>query len=294
MKYYNEGKTAKAKLKQLKYFPDSFNSEIYRLKDQLNKLNLQGEAYFKKDDDALDFLFAILLGVRLNTKDYGNIYPSLSIPLSPSEKIAKVAKYMKRNNLVPKDWRQQLHRVCSSPLRRHTGSISSPTEERARYFELKKCSLSITDMAAFLSLKIAALQYEYILTATGTIVLALPGGLAALVSFREKGKIIAKQQTKAIETYINCLQVKDQYAYHLMYHYDGGPAAGVGIETPGAYYIISEQYVLDITFIAAPMLLGFDIMAKAAQSISIVAKLDEEKAKEEAPLWQEGDWEEED
>ncbi len=292
--FYQAHKAAKVKLKELKYSPDKFNSEIYSLKEQLNKLSIRDEASFKKDDDALDFLFAILLGIRLKTKDYNNTFPSLPIPLTLAEKMTIVAKHMKRNNLTPKDWRQQLHRVCSMPLKRFMGSISNPTEERMTFFEMKKSPLSATDLSAFLALKIAALNHEFILTGAGAIVLALPGGLAASVTIREKGKVIAKQQKSTVETYINLLKSKNQYAYHLMYHYDGGPAEGVGIETPGAYYILSETYVFEITFMAAPMLLGFDIMAKTAQNISIVARLDEEQIKAEEQLLQQGDWESED
>ncbi len=236
----------------------------------------------------------MLLGVRLQSKEdlTADITPTEA--LTPAEKMVLVAKYMKLRSPLPKDWRQQLHRVCSYPLKRHTGTISNPTGEGSSFFELKKKSLNTTDMAAFLALKIASLQHEYVLTGTGALVLALTGGLAATVNIREKGKIIAKQQKNTVETYVNLLKAKDQYTYHLMYHYDGGPAEGVGIETPGAYYILSEAYVFEITFMAAPMLLGFDIMSKTAQNISIVARLDEEQAKNDELSWQQSDWDEED
>lgn len=281
-------KTLQAKVKELKNTPNAFQQEINTMKDKINRLPPSTSDYYQKDDDALDFLFAILLGVRLNKKDYFNTYPSLPIPLTPSEKMVAVAKHMKRNNLQPKDWRQQLHRLCSLPLKRHSGTISNPTEESKSFFEMKRSSLSATDISAFLALKLAALQHEYILSGTGAIILALPGGLAATINIREKGRVIAKHQKSKVETYINLLKANSQYAYHLMYHYGSGAVEGISIETPGAYYILAETYVFEISFMAAPMLLGSGILSKPPQLIS-----QEQAAIPGLPLPQ-TDWDDED
>lgn len=293
--YFELSNAKKDCAKQLKDLKNKPNMLYYQENSVNNILTLvlkHDDTYYKQDEKALDFIFALLLRVELEERTFDRKEATPVRPLTGLEHLKVLARSMRKNNLVLKDWRQQLYRICSTPLRRLAGIVSYPTEENAGFFNYKRMDLSATDLAAFLSLKMAALHNEYVVTGNGTIVLAMPGGLAAKIKFRAKGKVVAKQQKQPVEVFVNCLQLKQQYAYHLMYHYDGGPAEGVGIETPGAYYILSENYVLEIAFMASPMLLGFENMARTAQGISIVARLDEEQARQEEFSWGDGDWEE--
>jgi len=291
-KLSNAKRECAKELKELKNRPNLLYHQERSVKNKLAGVLQHDDRYYQQDEKALDLFFALLLKVELAERQFDSKEVVPTLPMTTEQQMKAIATHLKKKNTVPKDWRQQLYRICSSPLRRFVGTISNPREGKADFFDFDKKDLRPTDLAAFLSLKMSALQSEYVLAGNGAIVLALPGGLAAMVKFREKGKVIAKQQKQPVEVYVNCLLSKEQYAYHLMYHYDGGPAEGVGIETPGAYYILSENYVVEIAFMASPMLLGFENMARTAPPLPFTVRREDDVPSQEEFVWDGGEWEE--
>lgn len=201
-----------------------------------------------------------------------------------------ISTFTNSSRTIPKNWRKIIYTTLSKPLPKISGWIQNPAKnqnsgkfegqakiDRDLFFVEKSETLTPTDTSAFLALKIAAHLNQSIKTECNHIVIVLSGGLSAKISFREKGKIISKKQKLEIyENYLNFkMKIVDgevsnlsEFIYETLYYQSGYANSTVKVMTPGAFYIIEENYIIEIQFNAAPILFDSNIVAKFAPNIS--------------------------
>ena len=276
---------------------------------ELEQLTEKETTHFKNEYSSLEFLFLALLHkgirkepvfktveIRKEHTKHGHIYyeeiqEKTGELILASHKIGfdEVCKFISSltisANSIPKDWRKIICQTLSNPIADIAdiaGSISKISSENTEYFKQKPLELTHIDTSTLLATKIAAKTNYSIRTANNKIVLALSGGLSATISFREKGDLIAKFQKQPFEIYANCFSRK-QYVLQTLYYQTGYANSEIQVKTPGGYYILTDKFVIEIVFDAAPILFDNNSVIKFAPNISGKAKHEDEvKAAEEA------------
>lgn len=297
-------------------------SSIEILKQELVKLKEKEQVYFKNEYSALEFLFRILLGstiskqelTKLVHKDTGKLWNDYIHNFSSWEREHKIkngeqaevktgevklvvntsnpdrksdfeleCSFTNSKCVIPKDWRDIVNQILSKPIPELSGTLAQHT-----YLKREGLKLTDLDLTTLLATKIAIRSKHSILTAKNKIVLALSGGLAAIISFREKSKLIANFQEQPTEIYANCLSTK-RYSLKELYHQTGYADSSIEIKLPNAYYILSERFVIEIYYTAAPALFDNNSIIKFAPNISGKAKSDYEAEEENRRRQQEED-----
>ena len=274
---------------------------------ELEQLTEKETTHFKNEYSSLEFLFLALLhkGIRKEpvfktvktgktiynyrgAKCAEEIQEKTGELILASHKIGfdEVCKFISSltisANSIPKDWRKIIYQTLSNPIADIAGSISKIRRDNTEYFKQKPLELTHIDTSTLLATKIAAKTNYSIRTANNKIVLALSGGLSATISFREKGDLIAKFQKQPFEIYANCFS-REQYVLQTLYYQTGYANSEIQVKTPGGYYILTDKFVIEIEFDAAPILFDNNSVIKFAPNISGKAKHEDEvKAAEEA------------
>ncbi len=159
------------------------------------------------------------------------------------------------------------------------------------YFQSTELGFSHLDKSAFLALKISLSANHFIITQED-IALTLTGGLLASITFRKKGDLISKFQQSPRKIF--ALAVKGFYhldprgqngvdrdqirtsIHQTLYHQAGYADSTLQIETPIGYYLLLDEYVVEIRFHPASILIGANDVVRAVPEISSKAKRAEE------------------
>lgn len=306
-----EMNTIKENIKLKKLEKGKIQSSIKSKGKDLAQLKKNEDTFYKNEYLSLEFLFMILLQNKIKSTTFyfpdvdkgGFRYlndgtefdleyvKKVEIELNCSKTdlydvYKYIFKFINSALIIPREWRTILYQTLSKPLPSISGTISHPTEGKHFFFEKKVVELSNLDSAAFLSLKIAASTNHSLKTDENKIILALSGGLLAIITFREKGGVIKKLQQHPLEIYINCFKYKDQYISQTLYSQTGYADSTINIVTPGAYYIICDNFVIEIEFCPAPILFDTSRIERFAPNISSKAKHEDEIRKQQ----EEDDW----
>ena len=281
---------------------------INKTQNELEQLSEKENNHYKNEYSSLEFLFKTLLqksitkrevierrkkGKKITNHEYGfQSYDetvaektgevTLDINDCSFEKYNKFVSALTNNkNIIPSGWRKLLYQILSTPLPNLAGIIDKVTYDKGFYFKSANLKLTNNDASALLATKIAVRTNYSVRTADNKIILGLSGGLSATITFREKGDLIAKFQKQQFEIYSNCL-LSNRFVAHTLYHQTGYANSTVSIETPGAYYILTDKFVIEIDFNAAPILFANNSIIKFAPNISGKAKHEDEIAEQEA------------
>ncbi|MBK8566805.1 MAG: hypothetical protein IPN76_26600 [Saprospiraceae bacterium] len=264
------------------------------------------EGFFEVQAEALDYLLGILLGKRANKSSYYRIesfgrvlekQPLYSI--NQEEFYSLVTSGLRDTAVLPQDWRKLLSDVFDQQLPNFSGSFAMPYNNiGANFLKQEPFDLSGIDMATFLSLKMATLHGCHIMAHNKMIALALTGGVLAKINFRKKGKALAKFDchhslalfAKGHIDHINS-QREDgfqRFVSETLYLQTGYANSELEITLPQGYYILTDRYVIDISFEAAPILFGAEAIARFAPNIAGAAK-QKKKQKELDDFWDDDD-----
>jgi hypothetical protein len=273
---------------------------------ELEQLNEKENNYYKNEYSALEFLFKILLQKSISKrtvieyqktgKKLRDIYSNKSYDeeievetgevtldiynCSFEEYIEFVLTFTSNKNVIPTGWRKLLYQILSTPLPNLAVKISNVTYSKNFYFNNESLELTNKDISALLATKIAVNTNYSVKTKDNKIILGLSGGLSATILFREKGDLITKFQKQKLEIYSNCF-LSQRFVAHTLYHQTGYANSTISIETPGAFYILVDNYVIEIDFNAAPILFDNNSIIKFVPNISGKAKHQDEIAEEE-------------
>ena len=206
--------------------------------------------------------------------------------------------YTSSNNLIPKDWRKILFETFSKRIPKISGYVHCPEfrmlpyasrNSEDHYFDNITKHLSAEDTSSILALKMASRYNPSVKTEDNEIVLALSGGIAAKIVFRKKGEVIKKLHSKPFEIYINYSKLVSNNKYieselknKTLYYQDGYANSTVDIRTPGAYYILNDEHVIEINFEPAPILFDMNTLSRMVPNVSGKKKLDDEAEEREA------------
>jgi hypothetical protein len=146
------------------------------------------------------------------------------------------------------------------------------------FFQRQIIKNTEVDISFFLAMKCAAKFNESIKIDKNSLALAVSGGLYAKLSFREKGELIASFQQNKFEIFAKrhrCTK-DERYLMQTLYFQSGYEDGEVQIKTPDGYYILSENFVIEIEFFAAPVLFNSDFTLRTLRNISSVAAMNDE------------------
>ncbi len=279
----------------------SIQTTIEKTQKELKQLNEKENTHFKNEYSSLEFLFKTLLKKTISKsevfthKKTGEKYSfwnneeftktgeqELNIHRETFENYCNfMLSQTVSQNIIPKGWRKLLYQILSNPLPNLAGTISKVAYNKLFYFNSENLELTIQDATTFLATKIAVKTNYSVRTADNKIILGLSGGLSATITFREKGDLIAQFQKQQFEIYSNCFLSK-RFVAHTLYQQTGYANSTISIETPGAYYILTDKFVIEIDFNAAPILFDNNSIIKFAPNISGKAKHEDEIAEQEA------------
>jgi myosin heavy subunit len=284
----------------------TIQTSINKIQKELEQLSEKENSHYKDEYSSLEFLFKILLKKSITKREeieYQKTGKKIRNNLnyqSYDEKVAVktgdvtlgihncsfddysrcVLKFTNNKNVIPVGWRKILYQLLSNPLPDLAGAISNVNYYPDFYFNNENLELTDKDISALLATKIAAKTNYSVKTSHNKIILGLSGGLSATIIFREKGELIAKFQKQQFEIYSNCF-ISRRYVAQILYDQTGYANSTISVETPGAFYILSDKYVIEIYFNAAPILFDNNSIIKFAPNISGKAKHEEEIAEEE-------------
>jgi hypothetical protein len=215
---------------------------------------------------------------------YGDIYEDLSQFITP---------YIIIENTIPDDWRSLLFTILSKPIPNIAGSFADIFHSRKTYFEWTELDLTYLDTSFLLAIKIAVQANQTIQTTDQEIIISLSGGMSATLSFRKKGDLIAAFQRGPFEIFAKLTKQNrsyelEQYKFQTLYYQKGYADSEIQIETPVGYYLLTENYVIEITFNPAPILFDSsfvrntpNISGKAKRADEIEAEEAERRRREE-------------
>lgn len=310
----------KAEISELKTMTDSvkeniakneteiktIQTSINKTQKELEQLKEKENSYYKNEYSALEFLFKTLLKKSI-TKDEVIEYQKTGKKLrnnfnyqSYDEEVAVktgevtldiqncsfedyskfVLTFINNKNIIPVGWRKILYQILSNPLPNLSGTISNLNYDKHFYFNNENLELTNIDISALLATKIAVKTNYSVKTSDNKIILGLSGGLSATIIFREKGELITKFQQQQFEIYSNCF-LSQRYVAHILYSQNGYANSTISITTPGAFYILSDKFVIEIDFNAAPILFDNNSIIKFAPNISGKAKHEEERRRQQ-------------
>ena len=226
-----------------------------------------------------------------------------------------ILSYTLNKNAIPKKWRNVLYETLSNTVIEISGIVNpngfeyrnnNKHIEGYQYLKRNKEKLTIIDIATLLATKIAAKSNYFIKIEDNKIALAISGGIIAILSFREKGELIKKNQEQPFEIFIRYKEKRrDEYYYYreddnsekrfvnqTLYHQKGYADSEIQIEIPNSYYILTENFVIEIEYAPAPILFDNNSVIKFAPNISGKAKREDEikeKEEEERRRWDDDD-----
>lgn len=282
----------------------SNENEIKRIETKINQLEQeiansrkQEITFHKNEFSSLNFLFTILLKKAIRkelefiTGDNGH---DLKLQPGSEENHGKdealyiedcgfksfyefVTKYINAANTIPGNWRKLLFQTLSTALPNLSGTITQQSEDEEFSFRRDSQPLTNSDISSLLAIKSSLRKNHSLKTADQRITLGLSGGVSATLTFRNKGEIIGKFQKQQFEIFAKCM-FAERFVNQTLYHQQGHTSSSISIETPGAYYMLTSHYVIEIEFNPAPVLFDNSNVIKYAPNISVIAQRDAEMA----------------
>ncbi len=260
------------------------------------------QSQFENEYAALEFLFLILLRMKIGKNQviefketgrrvtpkgsYNSVPETIEVPTGDfviSKQYAclhdftkQLSRYLKGSAIVPKGWRRILDATLATSLPKFSGFVGDEMANGSNFFKREKNDLSEADVSTLLSLKASIRTSPSITTDDRGIIIGLSGGLFASIVFREKGESVAGFQENSLELYVNCLTLKNRFLKQTLYHQSGYATGHIDIVIPGAYYLLTTNYVIEIYFNASAILLNQNHMASFAHDISSKAKQDDD------------------
>lgn len=266
---------------------EEIESTIKGKQAELQDLEAQKDTYFVAQAEALDYLLGILLCKRVDNSSYfriesfGRIHEKKPLSsIGEAEQQSLIGNGLRNTAVLPKDWRRILASVLTQNLPDFSGSWASPNCSRVNYLKNECYDLSGKDIAIFLALKTAVLHGYHVQTFDNTIALAMSGGIMAKIQFRPKGNELTMFQDRPFMLFAkvgNEYNGAERFVAATLFQQTGYADSELKISIPIGYYILSEKFVVDISFEAAPILLGADTFSRVAPNIAGITKLKEDR-----------------
>lgn len=281
---------------------DTFNTTILKTQKELDKIN--ENRYYENEYLSLEFLFKILLKTSINknrifekqktgkiiTDRYSNKEIEETISVATGEislnkmsisnddysKFILSSSLVINKNIIPNEWRKILYETFTKPLPNFSGTIGNLVYKNEVFFTSQSLELTSEDISTILAIKIAVKTNEIVTTIDNKIILGLSGGLAATIIFREKGDVITRFQKQEFEIYSNCFK-SDRFKQNTLYYQNGYADSRVCLQTPGAFYLLANKYVIEIYLDPAPILFDSNNIVKFSPNISGIAKYEDKQ-----------------
>lgn len=169
-----------------------------------------------------------------------------------------------RKNMIPDKWREIIKDSFNN-LKHISGELKRRTDGKKNYkLYWNKIKMSPIDIQFVLSITHAVNHHHHQIVNDNNIAIYLGGGIMALLSFRKKPTILNKYQEKGIELFK--VEFKNQYLKSNSLFSISGTSSTLKVNSPFKYYLLTDNYVIEIDFEAAPMLMDNSQMMQTISS----------------------------
>ncbi|MES2554988.1 MAG: hypothetical protein V4604_02505 [Bacteroidota bacterium] len=192
----------------------------------------------------------------------------------------EITKPVKQNILL-KNWRTIVTTLIEQRWKAFSGIFDVNDRIVGFYDHEIPRELSITDYSCFLALKNALRSDLFITTHENEILMVVSSGIAAKIAFRKTGKYALEMTDSEQQIYsmTNFSHENDyKYADKTVLHISGYTNSEINVHIPNGYYFVSHDYIVELEFIAAPILLNNGVIPMmVAANISSEELLDDEE-----------------
>jgi hypothetical protein len=183
-------------------------------------------------------------------------------------------------NTIPKNWKLIVTGFINVNWEKFSGIQyqNSINTDRNKMLELE-------DYANFLALKNALRNNLQVITHSKEILFVLASGIMAKFSFRKTGNYVLKLKKSKREIYSKTHfseygEKEYQYAPKSLLHVNGYSKSTIDLQISNGYYFVDDDYVVEIDFIAAPILLNSFHPFIASMDQSSEERIDDEEEEE--------------
>lgn len=199
------------------------------------------------------------------------------------KKVLKITKPEKQNTLL-KNWKSVLLSLIDHAWSAFSGRLDTNGYIQGfREHETPK-QLSIADYTCFLALKNALRSDLFVTTHEKEILMPVSSGIAAKIAIRKTGKYIVESIQSESRIYsmtdFSHESNKDyRFEDKTLLHVSGYTKSEINVHIPNGYYFVSKDYIVQLEFIAAPILLNAGVipMMMSADHASMDLLDDEEE-----------------
>lgn len=245
------------------YFETNWNQLDNKLRQWYK---VASEVRNTKEQNRLNGLNYYFFGRKLSKNEFGvySVKQEENIENQCLESLLEVSKPASSNHF-PSNWKfivnkfiEQKWNLFSGLFYNDSGFQYIPSHDSPK-------KLSIIDYTCFLALKNALRSDLYITTHENEILLIISSGIAAKIAIRKTGKYAAEstQSGKQIYSMTKFSYDKEKnydYEDKTLLHVSGYTNSRVNLQIPNGYYFVDENYVVEVEFIAAPILLNNGVM----------------------------------
>jgi len=250
----------KTMLERLEYKLDDStqkDKEILKWKKEIDTLKKENEKLENEISAAVSLCYMITNKFIDIEKRRNNVHYSTKAYSSESKNDYDTFLKKSTNNttIVPEKWREYILKIFGTQIKHFSGALLKREDGfKNLYLELRMFNLLALDIQVALAIKNAIYNNSHIIVNDNVIALYLSGGLMALISFRKKAQILTEIQVEENELF---RVVRNQHLnkFITLYSISGYQNSEIKINTPDQYYILTKEYVIEITLEPAPILI---------------------------------------
>ncbi len=186
-----------------------------------------------------------------------------------------------KQNILLNNWRTIVTSLIEQRWKAFSGRFDVNDRIVGFYNHEVPIELSITDYSCFLALKNTLRSDLYITTHENEILMVVSSGIAVKIAIRKTGKYVAEETRSEQQIYsMTHFSHENDYKYtdKTVLHISGYTKSQINIHIPNGYYFVNSDYIVELEFIAAPILLNNGVIPMMAiPDISSEELLDDEE-----------------
>jgi hypothetical protein len=289
-KIFNEFDHLNKQLEYEFYYDDKLDisKEIQKAKVEEDKKN--AEINYKlilEDIRSFVFLSFLITGNYINLNISNNKVYDVLEPVDIKNDFDATLNYLiKRKNIVPKNWRSTINETFNSKIKCISGELKHRQEgKKNKKLFWSMSDLSPLDIQFLLAIKNAVINNQHQIVNDNNIAIYLGGGIMSIFTFRKKSTNLNKYQKNECELFR--VEMNKYYAKTNSLFSISGSSNKINVTTPTKYYLLVSDYVVEIDFEPAPLLMDNNQINNVVfnNSSAIKKTLDDQRYQEEMDMW---------
>lgn len=195
-------------------------------------------------------------------------------------------------NLLPKNWKQVVNTFIHHPWKTFEGGYSTGSGiwQFSDYITRTPKTLTTTDYTCFLAIKNALRSGLHMTTHEQEILMQVSSGIAAKIALRKTSPYVSEITGSGQQIYNMTdfdWEREPNYSHQAktLLHISGYTKSEINVHIPKGYYFVGHEYILELEFVAAPILLNNAVIpTMSAADPASMDLLDDEE--EEQKRWE--------